>query len=430
MDVLILHYHLNPGGVTRIIESQVMGLLATHSSVGLKILCGTTLKLPQALNCEIIQDSLLDYLPNNVTVEELKRLETGILSLIRLHCLPNTIVHAHNSSLGKNPSLTSALLKISTEGVPVINHYHDFAEDRPANIRLLENVIPDISGQLAEEVINPNKAGYHYIVLNSCDYLRLREKGIDQEKIYLLPNPVSGSNRYSNNIADLKNKICRQLDFDPSMLLCTYPVRAIRRKNIGEFILLAALFYEKSVFALTLAPLNPDEIPAYERWKTFCRENSVNVKFEAGERVNFEELLKVSDFCITTSVREGFGMVFMEPWLAGTPVIGRELPCIINDLKKSGMEFPRLYDKLLVPGTVEKADFKELSSEIQENFISAVLKNKQIKDEVFRLNPFLEKLLEPVSGELIRKNQKIIRQDFSIEAYGQQLFGIYSKISR
>ena len=26
MDVLILHYHLNPGGVTKIIESQIKGL--------------------------------------------------------------------------------------------------------------------------------------------------------------------------------------------------------------------------------------------------------------------------------------------------------------------------------------------------------------------------------------------------------------------
>ncbi len=158
-----------------------------------------------------------------------------------------------------------------------------------------------------------------------------------------MPNPVkANSPKQDVTKEELKNSLCRRLDLDPGLKLCTYPVRAIKRKNLGEFILLAAIFTGKAHFTVTQPPRNPAEIPQYNRWKAFCLDKGIRVKFEAGEMIDYEDLIYISDFCITTSIREGFGMVYLEPWLAGTPVIGRELSCILGRFKKPGYEISKV----------------------------------------------------------------------------------------
>ena len=63
----------------------------------------------------------------------------------------------------------------------------------------------------------------------------------------------------------------------------------------------------------------------YNQWINFCNGNEIDIVFEAGKKVNFEKLLRGTDFCITTSYKEGFGMVYLEPWLLDTPVVGRDI---------------------------------------------------------------------------------------------------------
>ncbi len=55
----------------------------------------------------------------------------------------------------------------------------------------------------------------------------------------------------------MKADIVTRLGLDPEKKIITYPVRAIRRKNIGEFILLAVLFEGTCQFNITQAPKNP-----------------------------------------------------------------------------------------------------------------------------------------------------------------------------
>ncbi|HEX2395559.1 MAG TPA: glycosyltransferase family 4 protein [Bacteroidales bacterium] len=430
MDVLILHYHLNPGGVTRIIESQIQSIHLNDSSFPVKIVYGSSSATPELKNTDIVQTGLFNYVDNAVSGEDLNKNLSDVLFLIR-SCLKNsTIVHSHNPNLGKNPALTVAMHKIASEGTPVVNHCHDFPEDRPANMQLLERVIPGMSTETVERILYPRFQNYHYIVLNSCDYKRLLDKGILRRQIHLLPNPVPETKTAGINKGALREKVCSQLKINSSEILCTYPVRAIERKNIGEFILMSVLFSETANFAITLAPLNPVEIPAYERWKDFCRRNYLKIRFEAGERVNFKELISASDFCLTTSVREGFGMIYLEPWLLGTPVIGRELSCVIGDLKKQGLKFPRLYDKMEVPLGDRTQDFKDLSQDEQEIVISEAVRNPQSRNKIKAANGFLSSWLNNIPGDVIENNQKIIRQKFSLEEYGKQILGIYSEISR
>lgn len=166
------------------------------------------------------------------------------------------------------------------------------------------------------------------------------------------------------------------------------------------------------------------------RWKNFCEENKIQVKFETGVIVNHEDLIGISDFCITTSIREGFGMVYLEPWLAGTPVSGRNIPYITDDLRKYKLEFPRLYDRIEVKTITGNCDFRDLETGEQENLILRLMESPREKKIILRTNLFLNSLFNDVEPELIRKNRLLIRKHFSTTNYGKRLFTLYKNVSR
>ena len=66
----------------------------------------------------------------------------------------------------------------------------------------------------------------------------------------------------------------------PPLLL--YPVRGIRRKNLGEFLLLTALAPEGTRFAVTRAPLNPAAKPVHDDWRRFARECAIAGRVRRG----------------------------------------------------------------------------------------------------------------------------------------------------
>jgi glycosyltransferase involved in cell wall biosynthesis len=430
MEVLILHYHLNPGGVTRIIEAQVDALLSADPLCKIRIICGHSNERNFKEGVEIIADSRLDYADtgkgnNKDFIESV----ADLMSLIRSCLTANCILHCHNVNLGKNPALTLAVYKLSLEGLAVVNHCHDFAEDRPANLKLLDQLIsPNIAVSL-NEIFYPDLPGYHFIVLNSCDVDRLHDLGVIRSRVHLLANPVSIEIIPVTGSSDLKHRIYDMLGFKSLKKLCTYPVRAIERKNLGEFILFAVLFSDISYFAVTQPPRNPLEIKGYNRWKTFCIQNGIELVFEAGEKVSYAELIAVSDFCMTTSIREGFGMVYLEPWMSGTAVVGRELPCSIKDLEAMGIEFPRLYRKIIIRKSGKPVDFKDLGIPEQEHQILKLLRSREAKMQLLKDNSFLNSWFQEVPVPLIRKNQQTIRQKFSTKEYGKELFKIYREVS-
>lgn len=431
MEVAIIHYHLNPGGVTRIIDTQIKGLKASAYNLEITVLCGDDNQNSGQEGVRIISDKAFSYIDAGMDGANYAESTANILTLIKRCFKHKPILHFHNPNLGKNPALTLAVYQLASEGYPVINHCHDFPEDRPANLAFLENVISGISKRSLSQVMYPDFPWYHFIVLNSCDYDRILQQEVPASRLHLLPNPVAMTGyKFEPDKAILRARICQILGFDPAKKICTYPVRAIARKNLGEFLLLAALFDSKAQFAVTQPPKNPVELPGYSRWKSFCIRIGLGIKFEAGESVNHEELINISDFCITTSLREGFGMAYLEPWLTGTPVIGRELTCIVDDLKKLGVEFPRLYNRILVESNGKTADFKDLSQDEQEGIIKDVITQHESRLKLHKNNPFLNAMLDDFPFEVVMRNQQVIKKRFSIEEYGKKLFAIYKEISR
>lgn len=428
--IIIIHYHLNPGGVTRIIESQIKSLKECYPNLDILVLTGHCEKpdVIRELGADILTNENLNYLP-----------ETGVNINAEFHLIhdflstqirADDIVHVHNLNLGKNPLLTLVISNFIEEGYLVLNHAHDFAEDRPKNWNFLKNIIEDDFGKNLQQVLYPNLPNLLHATLNSFDKRRLTAYGVRDENAFLLPNPVSLNQKIKTvNSEELKRKICNQLSIDPEKKLVSYPVRVIRRKNIGEYILLATLFSEEANWLVTQPPKNPLEIEPYEEWKKFCSEMGIRLIFEAGIITDFEELLFASDFCVTTSIKEGFGMVYLEPWLFNTPVIGRDLSQITEDIKKSGLKFPLLYSELKVPANGDFVDFPSLSESDQMECIENVLINQSSRNLVISENQFLENLLNFKDDKLVEHNKSIIKQEFSLHNYAKQLEKIYQRFA-
>ena len=426
MRVVIAHSHLNPGGVTRIIESQI-GSLENDSVTVIVGACQN----PEAIEerdarLEIIES--LNYLVNRkYSDKEAVVLLHQIHAQIKKHVSKDSILHFHNLNLGKNPIVTYAVYLLAKEGYKVFNHAHDFAEDRATNLQFLKEIITDNFAQKLNDILYPDLPNYHFGVLNSFDFERLLGYGVRKERIEWLPNPVTFST--SKSVADkalFKKEISESLQLDPSKLLVTYPVRVIQRKNIGELILLASVFQNEVNFVVTQPPQNPVEIERYKKWTSFCQKENISMTFEAGTKVNFETLLIASDFCITTSYKEGFGMVYLEPWLLHTPVVGRDIDFISKDFVADGFEFPLLYSKIEIPGL--ENDFKDLHMEEQMQIISDVHGGKIQRDTLFEQNPFLTSMFNKVDAGVITKNISIIKNNYSLKGYGIKLQERYKKL--
>ena len=63
----------------------------------------------------------------------------------------------------------------------------------------------------------------------------------------------------------------------------------------------------------------------------------------------FNQVVSSADACITTSVGEGFGMSFLEPYLMNRPLFGRDLPDITAGFNSDGIRLEGLYNTLPVP---------------------------------------------------------------------------------
>ncbi|MEZ5104786.1 MAG: glycosyltransferase [Draconibacterium sp.] len=426
MQLVIAHSHLNPGGVTRIIESQIESL----RGIQVKVLVGNC-QNPKAITSKgaelhIVED--LNYLEHRKYSDK-----EAMIKLHQVHrkirnLLPtNGVLHFHNLNLGKNPIVTYAVYLLAKEGAKVFNHAHDFAEDRPSNYQFLKEILSDIFLQRVEEVLYPNLPNYQFGVLNSFDFERLINFGVQKERIEWLPNPVTVQT-VENTLdkTSAKSEICKALNLDEKKLLVTYPVRVIQRKNIGELILLSALFEDSVNFVVTQPPKNPKEIELYAKWLKFRADENIPVTFEAGNKVSFEKLIVASDFCITTSYREGFGMVYLEPWLLNTPVVGRDIEYITRDFIADGFHFPALYNQIQVPGL--NGDFKDFEMENQMNIIRTTKSNPLKKADFFEQNQTLKTLFEKADIKNIEKNKEIIRDKYSLQGYGIKLQNRYKKL--
>ena len=433
MNVAIVHYHARPGGVTRVVERAV-------ESLGDQARC--LFFTGEAARGKTPLQKKIRVLPNLGYTTEKKLQPLELLNRARgaFGGEPD-VWHIHNHCLGKNPALTQEVTSLAMAGQKILLQIHDFAEDgRPDNYSNL--------GALKKRLY-PIAPHIHYAALNQRDFSFLTAAGIPEENLHLLPNAISPLPR--TEVRDQKSEVR-----DP---LFVYPCRAIRRKNIGELLLWSAVM-PQAKFAITLAPKNPEVKAIYDAWVAFAQELDLNVEFDAGAKSTFEEMIAKADALITTSIAEGFGLAFLEPWLAGKPLVGRNLPEITSDFEEHGLDLSTLYNRLSVPLTsndwnigpeffqaLEKtmrasrtaygrewddALLVEAQTQlIQDGTIDFGILNEDLQRIIIRAVKADPSIFGDSLGDAsanVEGNRAVVEKAYGSAAYGEQLLSIYQKL--
>ncbi|MFH0910731.1 MAG: glycosyltransferase family 4 protein [Planctomycetota bacterium] len=456
LAVAIVHYHLRPGGVTGVIE-QTVETLDAHGIPSV-VLTGEPSPVPLEYPLRFHLDEDLGYrsgtahAPVDEVVKRLRRTAEEALGE------PPKVWHFHNHALGKNLNTPLVVEALARDGAPLLLQLHDFLEDgRPENYRrLLQHIGRGDPDRLAA-VLYPQAPHVHYAALNGRDAAFLKEAGVKPERIHCLPNSVYRPRETTQILG-------RRREGRAPVYL--YPTRAIRRKNLGEFLLWAALAEQGVRFAVTLSPRNPAARGAYERWVALAENLKLPVDFEvgAGASVRLASLLQEAHAAVSTSVAEGFGLCFLEPWLQHCPVIGRKLPEITSEFEAEGVDLSGCYTSCPVPiewvggdhlrrvmaqgmkatfasygrtgsdSNVEDAlqaalegetvDFGRLDETLQEHVIDRVVVSRDAAQWLRARRIFPAE----VPQETIEANSDCVRREYSLERYGENLLLVYEDV--
>jgi glycosyltransferase involved in cell wall biosynthesis len=478
MQLAIIHYHLNRGGVSRVIESHLRGLgtlPATDQPTRATIFYGGrhdgwNENLPTHLPFPLTMVSIAELDYDTISNASASRAGGSSRLSLRLQAaldendcdLRETVLHIHNHSLGKNRYLPAAIGELAKHGWHLLLQPHDFAEElRPENYRHL--LTATHSREELQSQLYPQAAHLHYATLNGRDFNVLRNAGFDDKRTHWLPNPVGPTVRVRRD--DARTKL-QKLGVPQDRTYVLYPVRAIRRKNLGELLLWSAVFPQVT-FAVTLAPLNPQEAAAYHTWTQLAASLELNVLFDVGGRggMTLEENYAAADAVLTTSLAEGFGLVFLEASMANLPLFGRDLPSITADFRESGLDFSGLTDTVQIPcnridrdrlarkhaqlfgelcqaygqpaGSTDEltekiqpsfdgdsCDFGRFDLRSQQDVVNQAVRDASLRAELLEINPCFQTMSEWLNTgdheQDLAANREVIEQNYSLAVIGKR----------
>lgn len=332
MRIAIVHYHLGAGGVGAVIRSTSRAL--TRAGDSHVILCGDTggmsptneEGLPVAVVKNLGYRDQAGNLAADVLLRELRDAAIGFLGA------PPDVWHFHNHSLGKNPVVPDLVSLLASSGERMVLQIHDLAEEgRPVNCRAIAG----------KREIYPFSDLIHYLFLNKRDLETFLDAGLPPSNARVLPNPI-----------DIEGLPAAHHDSERAPLLFA-PNRGIRRKNLGEMVLLSALCPKGVRLATSMPPANPDALAVFDQWRRFSSAHGIPIEFgvvdrmapEPGAAMDFQTWLSRATHILSTSVAEGFGLPFLEAMAWNRPVIGRK----IAHLQEIHTGPGALYDAILVP---------------------------------------------------------------------------------
>jgi len=436
MKIGFVHYHLKTGGVTTVLKQQIE---AIQSSCDVLTITGEAPARPFPGPVACVPG--LGYDRPGTSPFNPEAVADAVVSTIRQQWPGGCdLLHIHNPLLAKNRQFLKILAALQQRGLTLLLQIHDMAEDgRPS--AYFKDAYP---------------ADCHYAVINSRDFHLLRQAGLQNNGIHLL----------YNNIDPLPHKASRWSQ-KPCVL---YPIRAIRRKNIGEAILVSLFLKGDETLAITLPPHSAADMPSYSRWKGLVADNQLRVLFDVGQRHDFGELVGAARFLITTSITEGFGFSFLEPWPAGKVLWGRSLPDICRDFESNGVDLGHLYTRLAIPlkwidhdlfcahwrtavadacalfdhplaaRRIDRAlerisadqtiDFGLLHEKFQQEVIARVVAHKPSSEALIAHNPFLGHPGQvPNAQGLVAKNRAAVLEHYAGRGYTDRLLKTYRHVA-
>jgi len=445
MRVAFVHHHFRPGGVTRVISGQASAL---RGSASVLLVSGEPPQKPPGIPHVVVPS--LAYDRDRRERKSAPEIANDILCSVQgVWKNGADLYHFHNPTLGKNTNLLSVIKQLHDRKQTLLLQIHDFAEDgRPW-------------GYTREEY----PADCHYAVINKRDYRILLDAGLNKEGLHYIPNTVYPLPH--EGIKKQKQKEHKAAARETDVVL--YPVRAIRRKNIGEAVLLSRFLERGKKIGITLEPTGPVDVMSYRMWMNFVKEKKLPVLFGLGVRNDFESLLERTSCMITTSIKEGFGLSFLEPWTGGKMLYGRLLRDICSDFMERGVDLGHLYEEIRVPLSLmevdhfhrlwvrcyterlnqygltdstedaevhfqriiqnETADFGMLDETLQMNLIGALWSDGEAEKKILDVNPILaDTFLFTQSPSLVSRNKGIIEREYSWRRTKTTLSRVYEQV--
>lgn len=398
--VIIVHYHLRAAGVPKVIAHTSAGL--TTRGIPHVILSGE--KSDEPLPIHVIDG--LDY-PESISASDapdlLRRMRAAVTAAFGKDA-PLAIWHVHNHTVGLHATIVPIVRTLAISGSKLVLHTHDFAEDGR-----LENFAR--TGHQPAHFHAPHVAT---VCLNSFDRETLLASGYPPDSVTVLPNAVPPAN--TSPAATSQEA------------LVLYPVRAITRKNLAEICLLAAAAKSSGLrarFAVGLAADEPAHFEIYNFWKRVIAELDLPIDLDVSDRLesprggkSFQSWIASSTHFATTSLAEGFGMIFLEAQNHRRPLFGRDLPHIRQDLLAKGAGLGTFYSRLDIGGR----DFAMLPPDRQREIVTNPTPARIDSSAGPPLDVWLRRVLAD------RTPPPPLPTGFAIEAYIDSLLGIYDSL--
>lgn len=481
VDIAILHCHFERGGVTQVVENHVRALADRSDVRRVLLISGDRvggLSDATGSRAETVTVADLDYdddqsssspaldLTQAKADRQVRAIETALADAG--FDRSDAVLHWHNHSLGKNTASPAVVAELASRGWRMLLQVHDFAEDnRPANYRRLIEATSSSACEDIDAYLYPLADQIHYATLTGADAGVLAGLGIDSQQVHTLPNSVALSGDQLPEQDDALDLIRRTLGLPDDARWCLYPVRGIRRKNVGEFVLLSRWLPENCFGGLTLRPTTDVEARSYDRWRKLAADVAPKAVFDAAHHdgVAFMDNLAACDFVLSTSVAEGFGMAFLEPWLARRGVVARRLPGVTDDFTAAGVDLAALYESVPVPGDAnwlrqcrqritasfheawsdvpepfrptgvedapeqsETIDFAQLTPRDQVDVIRRASTSEEFESAMRQHSAELISSLTSPPAETVRRNADVVGREYSIERQGRQLASIYRQL--
>lgn len=331
----ILHYHLRTGGVATVIRNAQRALAGK-------------------LDVTVLADFGYDERPARSRAEFLAgaNLLAGQLHK-RLRGVD--VLHTHNIGLGKHPRLTYAVKLLARRSrINVINQVHDFPEDdRPAQLHALRYCTGKRDDAFWRGMCYYDAPNVLWVTLTTHDAGKLASRGVPPQKIHVLPNPVDDSFFTKPpppraEWQEVKTRLAafaraHRFPFDPRKRILLSPMKVMVRKNNEEAVEIVRQLKNYQLVVSLDASSATDR--AYsERLKKWIRRDKLPVVIGFGVELESPlPLFHLAHAIVTTSKVEGFGYTFVEGWLCGKPVIGRDIPEVTQDFVKAGVKLDHLY---------------------------------------------------------------------------------------
>jgi hypothetical protein len=420
IKLAFVHYNFGQDGVTRVVLNNLRGL-RDNSTAYEATLVGGGFSVPESslYSKQRIQGLATKRQPR--TEAELKTESEKLLKGLRRGLKDYDRIVIENPTIGLFPIQTFAYKMLADSDSRVVYRVHDTVEDKPLSLAYLKEMATDY-----RNLVYPGDT--KHLVVNPFSLENI--KGLVNVPLHLLVNSVVASDFEQpdeEHIERFRQRLIRDRHLKKGEEVMLYGVRVVGRKNVEEAMILNGarrVLGTDSKLIVTMRETRSKfqkEVDYGNELNEVVREtgtsdwlggiNKAYGFFQANKPESmgdFElrDLFGLADLTVTTSVLEGFGFAYVEPFIASKPLVGRAIPHNLGFFESVGLDLSNLYGQL----TVDGKDFGTLS---QERRIETVrhMNDKRLK-KIIRENG-LETVLAPQPKRVITQNRRAVMRNFS-----------------